>query len=129
MSLPLFLSQALIRGGTPPDRVGTVDAGQEIAGVAVQSDGSTARVVTFMPHEQIKLALEMLKRAAPDISQVPHTLFEPAQEGPPKRAPAPGKAAPQPAAEPPAKAPAPGATSPPAPAAAPPAPAPAKAGG
>ena len=128
MSLPLFLSQALIRGGTPPDRIGTVDAGQEIAGVAVQSDGSTARVVTFMPHEQIKLALEMLKRAAPDIAAVPHTLFEPAQEGPPKAVPQ-GKAAPPAAREPPATAPAPGATSPQAPAVAPPASAPAKAGG
>jgi hypothetical protein len=108
MSLPLFISQALIRGGTPVDRIGKVDAGQEIAGVVIQSDGSTARVVTFMPHEQIRLALELLKRAAPDLSEMPHTLFEPTGEGPPKAVPQ-GKT-PAPAAVSPAKPPAPDAT-------------------
>ncbi|MCX5685298.1 MAG: hypothetical protein NT049_16695 [Planctomycetota bacterium] len=115
LSLPLFIGQALLRGGTPAEKVGKIDAGREIAGVVIQSEGSTARVVTFMPHEQIRLALELLKRAAPDLSEMPHTLFEPSEEGPPK-------------AVPPAAPAAPGATSPQAPAA-PPAPAPAKAGG
>jgi len=145
-SLPMFLGQALIRGGTPADRIGKLDPGQEVAGVAIRSDGPIARVATFFPHEQIRLAMELLKRSAPDLSQVPHTLFEPTPEGPPKAvpqgkaAPAPAAmppaapptavppAAPAPAAVPPAAPPAPGATSPQAPAA-PPAPAPAKAGG
>jgi len=130
MSLPMFLSQALIRGGTPAEKVGALDPGQEIVGVAVQSDGLTARVVTFLPHEQIRLALEVLKRAAPDISELPHTLFEPTQEGPPQGARLPGKAAPP--SGPPAKAPgaavpfdtAPGSAAKPAPAAAPKAPSP-----
>jgi hypothetical protein len=122
MSLPLFLSQSLIRGGTPLEKIGSLDPGQEIVGVAVQSDGLTARVVTFVPHEQIRLALEMLKRAAPDISELPHTLFEPTQEGPPQGARLPGKAAPP--STPPAKAPAPKAPAPGGPPSASPAPPP-----
>ena len=110
MNLPLFLSQALIRGGTPVEQIGTVNAGQEVVGVAVQSDGEAARVATFFPHEQIRLALEMLKRTAPDISRMPHTLFEPSEEGPPKAVPQ-GKTVP-PAAVPPAAPAAPGATAP-----------------
>jgi len=121
-SLPVFLGQALIHGGTPPERLGKLESGQEIAGVAIQAEGSTARVATFLPHEQIRLAMEMLKRGAPDLSNVPHTLFEPLPEGPPRKAVRPGSAAP-PAPGPPA---APDATPPAAPASPP---APAKAGG
>jgi hypothetical protein len=113
-SLPLFLGQALIRGGTPPDRLGKLEPGQEVAGVVIQAEGSTARVSTFFPHEQIRLALEILNRGAPDLSRVPHTLFEPAPEGPPKALPK-GAAAPAPApGEPPAPGTAPATAVPPA---------------
>jgi len=93
MSLPLFIGQALIRGGTPPDRIGTMDAGKEIAGFALQADGTTARMASYWPHEQVRMAMDLLKRAAPDMAEVPHTLFEPAPEGPPKP-PVPGEAGP-----------------------------------
>ena len=92
-SLPLFIGQALIRGGTPPDRIGTMDAGKEIAGFALQADGTTARMASYWPHEQVRMAMDLLKRAAPDMAEVPHTLFEPAPEGPPKP-PVPGEAGP-----------------------------------
>jgi len=109
LSLPLFLGQALIRGGTPPDRLGKMDAGQEVVGIGIRSDGTTARVATFFPHEQIRMALEMLKRGAPEAADVPHSLFEPTPEGPPKGAP---RGAASPPAAPPATPPAPGAGSP-----------------
>ena len=95
MSLPLFIAQALVRGGTPPDRLGTLSAGQEVAGFALQADGTTARMASYWPHEQIRMAMDLLKRAAPDMAEMPHTLFEPAPEGPPKP-PVPGAAAPAP---------------------------------
>ncbi|MCX5674686.1 MAG: hypothetical protein NTX87_06725 [Planctomycetota bacterium] len=95
MSLPLFIGQALVRGGTPPDRLGTLSAGQEVAGLAFQADGTTARMASYWPHEQIRMAMDLLKRAAPDMAEMPHTLFEPAPEGPPKP-PVPGAAAPAP---------------------------------
>jgi hypothetical protein len=135
MSLPLFIGQALIRGGTPPDRIGTMDAGKEIAGFALQADGTTARMASYWPHEQIRMAMDLLKRAAPDMAEMPHTLFEPTPEGPPKpavpgeAAPAPGPSAPPPgpppaplpgpSAPPPGPAPAPSPGPPPAPAPAP----------
>jgi hypothetical protein len=93
MSLPLFIAQALVRGGTPPDRIGTMAAGQEVAGLAFQADGTTARLASYWPHEQIRMAMDLLKRAAPDVAEMPHTLFEPAPEGPPKP-PVPGEAGP-----------------------------------
>ena len=93
MSLPLFIAQALIRGGTPPDRIGTMAAGREVAGIALQADGTTARLASYWPHEQIRMAMDLLKRAAPDMAEMPHTLFEPAPEGPPKP-PVPGEAGP-----------------------------------
>jgi len=95
MSLPLFIAQALVRGGTPPDRLGTLSAGQEVAGLALQADGTTARMASYWPHEQIRMAMDLLKRAAPDMAEMPHTLFEPTPEGPPKP-PVPGEAAPAP---------------------------------
>jgi hypothetical protein len=93
MSLPLFIAQALLRGGTPPERLGTMAAGQEVAGIALQADGTTARLASYWPHEQIRMAMDLLKRAAPDMAEMPHTLFEPAPEGPPKP-PVPGEAGP-----------------------------------
>lgn len=126
MSLPLFVGQALIRGGTPPDRIGTMDAGQEVAGFAVQADGTTARMVSYWPHEQVRLAMDLLKRAAPDMAEMPHTLFEPTPEGPPKP-PVPGEAAPAPGPPaPPGPVRAPPPVLPPATAIPPAAPAPAK---
>jgi hypothetical protein len=126
VSLPLFIGQALIRGGTPPDRIGKMDAGRQVAGLAFQADGTMARMASYWPHEQIRLAMELLKRAAPDIAEMPHTLFEPAPEGPPKAAP-PGAAAPAPGSSAPLPGPAPApsalpATPVPAPVAPPPAP-------
>ncbi|MBE3096863.1 MAG: hypothetical protein IMZ44_06985 [Planctomycetes bacterium] len=127
MSLPLFVGQALIRGGTPPDRIGTMDAGQEVAGFALQADGTTARMVSYWPHEQVRLAMDLLKRAAPDMAEMPHTLFEPVLEGPPKP-PVPGEAAPAPgpSAPPPGPVRVPPPVPPPATAIPSPAPAPAK---
>jgi len=91
-SLPMFIGQALVRGGTPQDRLGPVSAGRELAGLAFRADGPTARVATYWPHEQIRLAMDLLRHAAPDMAEVPRTLFEPAPEGPPKTGPPPAPA-------------------------------------
>jgi hypothetical protein len=125
MSLPMFLSQALLRGGTPAEKLGDVDPGKEYAGFSITAEGTAARLTSYWPSEQIRLAKELLDRAAPDITKAPGSLFEPA-ESPPKGA-APAPAAPGGATKAPAKAaPGGGAAKPPAKAPAPaPAPAPA----
>jgi len=105
LNLPLYLAQALERGGTPADKIGTVDPGSTMAGLSLAADGATARMSSYWPYEQIRLAMDLLKRAAPEISKVPGSLFEPTPEGPPKggagvppatppTAPAPGPAKP-----------------------------------
>jgi len=76
-----------------------------MAGLSLAADGATARMSSYWPYEQIRLAMDLLKRAAPEISKVPGSLFEPTPEGPPKggagvppatppTAPAPGPAKP-----------------------------------
>jgi hypothetical protein len=87
VNLPLFFGRALVAGGTPALRVGTIDAGREFAGLSLTADGTTARLSSWWPHEQIRLAMELLKRAAPDLSEAPSALFEPAAEAPAKVAP------------------------------------------
>lgn len=88
MSLPMVIGQSLERGGTPADRVGTIDPGHEVAGIGIQGTGTALQLRTYWPHEQIRLARELLNRAAPDVADVPKSLFEPAPEGPPKPEPA-----------------------------------------
>jgi hypothetical protein len=98
LSLPLYVGQALLRGGTTPQKMGTIDPGREIAGLTLTVSGAEVRAVSYWPHEQIRLAMDLLKRAAPEIAETPKSLFEPAKEGPPK----PGAAAPKPGEKPPA---------------------------
>jgi len=102
VNLPLYLAQALERGGTPADKIGTVDPGSTVAGLVVAADGPIARMSSYWPYEQIRLAMDLLKRAAPEISKVPGSLFEPTPEGPPKG----GAGAPPPASPPAAPTPA-----------------------
>jgi hypothetical protein len=83
VSLPMFLGQALLRGGTPPARLGTVDPGQEVAGFTFTADGDTARLASYWPHEQVRMAMDLLKRAAPELAEAPRSLFKPQPEGPP----------------------------------------------
>jgi len=87
LNLPLGLGQSLLRGGTPPDRVGSIDPGHDLAGISIAADGDTARVATYWPHEQIRLVRDLMRRAAPELSDMPESLFEPPAEGPPKAAP------------------------------------------
>ena len=99
MSLPRYLRQALLLGGTPPERVGTVDPGAELAGLGIQFDGGTAVAGSWWAYEQIRLARELLDRAAPEVRKAPESLFEPPKEAPPSEAP---KAPPAPAGAAPA---------------------------
>jgi hypothetical protein len=100
LSLPMYVAQALQRGGTPLERIGTTDPGLEIAGLTLTAGGQGVRIASYLPHEQIRLAMDLLKRAAPEIAETPKSLFEPTKEGPPKPvAPSPtGTAAPTPTA-------------------------------
>jgi hypothetical protein len=84
MSLPLYMAQALLRGGTPADRVGTTDPGKELAGLTLTASGASLRVAAYLPHEQLRLAMDLLKKAAPEIAETPKSLFTPTPEGPPK---------------------------------------------
>jgi len=85
-SLPLALRQSLIRGGTDPDRIGTIDPGAERAGVGMVFGGSTVSIGSYWPHEQLRLARELLARVAPKVVEAPESLFEPTKEGPPRSA-------------------------------------------
>ncbi|MBE3069924.1 MAG: hypothetical protein IMZ66_06780, partial [Planctomycetes bacterium] len=67
MSLPIYLAQSLERGGTSADRIGTVDPGHEMVGIALRGQGPTAVVTTYWPHEQIRMARDLMKRAAPEL--------------------------------------------------------------
>jgi hypothetical protein len=96
LSLPLYVGQALLRGGATPQKMGTIDPGREIAGLTLTVSGAEVRAVSYWPHEQIRLAMDLLKRAAPEIAETPKSLFEPAKEGPPK----PGAADPKPGEKP-----------------------------
>lgn len=91
MSLPVYLSGSLLRGGTPIDTIGTVDPGSELVGIGVRFDGATARLSTYWPHEQIRRARELIGRVAPEAEKAPESLFAPEQTAPPV---APGGAAP-----------------------------------
>jgi hypothetical protein len=82
-SMPMYVAQSLLRGGTPADRIGTPDPGKEIAGLTLTAVGATVRVSSWFPHEQIRLAMDLLKHAAPDIAETPKSLFQPSTEGPP----------------------------------------------
>jgi len=82
-SLPVYLSRSLARGGTEEDRIGTVDPGHERVGVGVRFSGTTASLSTFWPHEQIRLARDLVRRLAPELEEVPESLFPPEEEGPP----------------------------------------------
>jgi len=103
MSLPLFLRQALLRGQTPPEQVGTADPGSELVGLSLRADGATLRAASYWPHEQLRLARELIERVAPEIAEVPESLFEPSEEGPPVEERAPAPAAPEPEAPEPAE--------------------------
>jgi len=94
VSLPVYLGQSLMRGGTAADRIGTIDPGHELVGVGVRFRGTNAELTTYWPHEQIRLARELLERTAPRVTEIPESLFEPEPGSPP--APAPGPAAPAP---------------------------------
>ena len=97
INLPMFVGQALERGGTPVDKIGTIDPGHEVAGIGIQGGSASLQVTTYWPHEQIRLARELLSRAAPDIAESTKSLFEPTPEGPPKpQAEKPGPAKPGP---------------------------------
>ena len=108
-SLPAYLRDALLRGGTDPDRVGTVDVGSEMVGLGFAAVGNAVEVGSYWPHEQLRLARDLLERVAPEVTEVPESLFEPSTEGPPEGeegeapgAPAPEAAPPVPEAAPPA---------------------------
>ena len=100
LSLPVYLGQSLIRGGTPADRIGTVDPGHELVGIGVRFRGAKAELSTYWPHEQIRLARELIDRAAPEIADIPESLFEPESEAPPAAAPGPPQPPPAPGATP-----------------------------
>ncbi|HUU92383.1 MAG TPA: hypothetical protein VM238_14390 [Phycisphaerae bacterium] len=106
LSLPVYFGLSLARAGTAADRIGTIDPGHELAGIGLRFEGTRIRLSTYWPHEQIRLARELLDRAAPQITEIPESLFQPEPEAPPK----PEPRAPEPlfgpgAVEPPAVAP------------------------
>ena len=84
MNLPQFIGQALLRGGTSPDRLGTIDAGHQMVGLSLHADGPAIHLNSYWPHEQLRLAQELLARAAPELTEVPKSMFEPSTEGPPQ---------------------------------------------
>jgi hypothetical protein len=83
LSLPLYLQAALLRGGTLPEKVGTVDPGAELVGMSLQADGPRFAANTWWPHEQLRLARELIERVMPEVADAPESLFEPTMEGPP----------------------------------------------
>jgi hypothetical protein len=101
-SLPAYLREALLRGGTDPDRVGTVDVGSEIVGLSFGAVGNAVEVGSYWPHEQLRLARDLLQRVAPEVAEAPESLFEPSKEGPPAGAGGEAPGAPGPEAAPPA---------------------------
>jgi hypothetical protein len=101
LSLPVYLGQSLTRGGTPADRIGTVDPGHELVGIGVRFRRAKAELSTYWPHEQIRLARELIDRAAPEIADIPESLFEPESEAPPANAPGAPQPPPAPGATPP----------------------------
>ncbi|HUX01908.1 MAG: hypothetical protein WBD63_10115 [Phycisphaerae bacterium] len=84
LSLPAYLGLSLLRGGTDPNEVGTVDRGSELVGLSFAAQGSTVSAASYWPHEQLRLARELLVRVAPGLAEVPESLFEPSTEGPPE---------------------------------------------
>jgi hypothetical protein len=106
-SLPLALKQSLIQGGTDPDRIGTVDPGSERAGLGMVFGGSAISIGSYWPHEQLRLARELLERVAPELTEAPESLFEPPGEGPPAGKGPPPVIPPEPPPAPPENAPAP----------------------
>ena len=120
VNLPQFIGQALLRGGTSPDRLGTIDTGHQMVGISLDAAGSTIRLNSYWPHEQLRLARELLARAAPELTEAPKSMFEPSTEGPPQeKGEPPQPPVPAPPAVPmpsPAPAPLPGTAPPPTPA-------------
>jgi len=96
-SLPVYLKESLVRGGTPDEEVGEVDPGKERVGVGIRFHEATANVATYWPHEQIRLARELIQRVAPGIEKAPESLFAPEGAGPPAAGQEPGAAQPAPA--------------------------------
>ncbi len=82
-NLPLYLRQALLRGGTAEERIGTVDPGASLSGLAVRFDGPTVRVGSYWPHDQLRRGRELLERVVPGVTEAPESLFEPPEGGPP----------------------------------------------
>jgi len=83
-SLPVYLARSLARGGTPQEKIGTVAPGHERVGVGVRFRGTTAELTTYWPHEQIRMARDLIGRLAPEAEEVPESLFPPEGEGPPR---------------------------------------------
>ena len=83
-SLPVYLGRSLARGGTPRDEIGTVDPGHERVGVGVRFRGTTAELSTYWPHEQIRMAADLVARLVPKAEELPESLFPAEGEGPPK---------------------------------------------
>ncbi|MEA3367692.1 MAG: hypothetical protein U9R68_06215, partial [Planctomycetota bacterium] len=83
-SLPVYLGRSLARGGTPRDEIGTVDPGHERVGLGVRFRGTTAELSTYWPHEQIRMARDLIARLVPKAEELPESLFPPEGEGPPK---------------------------------------------
>jgi hypothetical protein len=84
LSLPAYLAQAVLRAGTDPAKVGTVDRGSELVGLSFAAEGAGAHAVSYWPHEQLRLARDLLARVAPEVTRAPESLFEPSIEGPPE---------------------------------------------
>ena len=82
-SPPMFLRGAFLAGGTPPERVGEVNPGKELAGFGLAADGPSIRINSYLPHEQLRLAKELLDRVSPELSKKTESLFEPTREEPP----------------------------------------------
>jgi len=85
-SLPVYLSRSLARGGVPEEKIGTVDPGHELVGLGVRFGQATAELSTYWPYEQIRRARDLIARVAPEVEEVPESLFPPEGEGPPEPA-------------------------------------------
>ena len=96
-----------------------------MVGLGFGAVGNAVEVGSYWPHEQLRLARDLLERVAPKVTEAPESLFEPSKEGPPGGEggePAPAPEAAPPAPKGPAPEAAPAAPKEPAPAPAPAAP-------
>ncbi len=92
-SLPVYLSRSLARGGTPEEKIGTVDPGHELVGLGVRFGKATAELATYWPYEQIRRARDLIAQVAPEVKEAPESLFPPEEAAPPEPATPPGPAA------------------------------------